>query len=367
MKNNGVNAKLTKFRQSRCMSIECMKDAASTMSPALPASSHDARFRPADFTLSVVIPALNEAENLPVLIEALNAKARCAPNLEIVIVDDGSTDGSRDVLRELARTTPCLRYVALSRNFGHQAALRAGLAAATGDCIACMDADLQHPPALLENMVTHWIEGADIVTCIRHDARDISFFKRLTSHWFYRSLNWISGLALEPGSSDFRLLDRKVVDVLNALPESDLFFRGILPSLGFETAAIPYDPDSRRHGTSKYTLRKMVRLALNGVISTSTRPLRLATYFAFLTALAATGFLAYTLYVALVADQAVPGWASTVAVVLIIGMMQLLVLGVIGEYIGQILRETRRRPPFIIEETESHMARKTRYKGEDSE
>lgn len=336
------------------MSFEYSRDAAPQVpGVARPASGRSADRRPADYTLSVVIPALNEAANLPLLVETLADKAGFAPNLEIVIVDDGSTDPSREILRHLARTNPQLRYVALSRNFGHQPALRAGLAAASGDCVACMDADLQHPPALLRDMVARWEDGADIVTGLRHDGGGASLFKRTTSRWFYRALNAISGLSLEPGSSDFRLLDRKVLDVVNALPETDLFYRGILPTLGFRAAAVSYYPHARQHGTSKYTLRKMVKLALNGVLSTSTRPLRLATYFAFLTALAATGFLAYTLYVALVAGQSVPGWASTVGVVLIIGMMQLLVLGVIGEYLGQVLRETRRRPSFIVDETEA--------------
>ncbi len=319
--------------------------------PAAPTTRPGTR-RPLGYKLSIVIPAYNEADNLPLLVAALLEAAAAAPALEIVIVDDGSSDGSRAVLGELAARHPQLRYVSLSRNFGHQAALRAGLAASTGDCVACMDADLQHPPLLLATMVARWMQGADIVTCLRQDAGLAAPIKRLTSRWFYRGLNGISGLQLEPGSSDFRLLDRKVVDVLASLPECDIFYRGILPQLGFSGATIKYDPAERLHGESKYTLRKMVKLALNGIISTSTRPLRLATYFAFLTALAATGFLTYTLYVAMVSGETVPGWASTVAVVLIIGMMQLLVLGVIGEYLGQVLRETRRRPPYLVAETE---------------
>lgn len=307
--------------------------------------------RNADFKLSLVIPAYNEAGNIANLLARLTEHTAGFADVEIVIVDDGSRDGSADILRGCLAANPGLRYVSLSRNYGHQAALRAGLREATGDCVICMDADLQHPPALLASMVECWLDGADIVNCIRHDQKTLPLFKRLSSRWFYQFLSFISGLELVPGSSDFRLLDRKVLDILNRLPEADLFYRGIIPTLGFRVATIDYQPAERQHGISKYTLRKMVRLALNGVISTSVRPLRLATYFAFLTALGALAFLGYVIYISVVLESGVPGWASTLAITLIIGTMQLLVLGVIGEYLGQVLKEARGRPPYHIAET----------------
>ena len=266
------------------------------------------------------------------------------------MVDDGSSDGTLERLRLAAIRHGALRYVSLSRNFGHQTALRAGLAEATGNCVICLDADLQHPPELIGEMVARWQAGADIVNCIRRDQQSLPLFKRLTSRWFYKVLNGLSGLQLVAGSSDFRLLDRKVLEVLVRLPESDLFYRGIIPTLGFRAEAIDYAPNERLHGTSKYTLRKMVRLALTGVISTSMRPLRLATWFAFVTALSAFGFLAYVLYIAFATRSGVPGWASMVGVTLVIGTMQLLVLGVIGEYLGQVLKEARRRPAWHVAE-----------------
>lgn len=303
-----------------------------------------------NFKLSLVIPAYNEADNLPVLLKHIAETVSGLPDCEIIVVDDGSSDGSVAVLRQCLSRYPQLRYVALSRNYGHQSALRAGMEQATGDCVVCLDADLQHPPELVTQMILHWQAGADIVSCIRQEQKALPLFKRLSSRWFYRVLSYVSGLHLVPGSSDFRLLDRKIVDILNALPESDLFYRGIIPTLGFSATSISYAPDARRHGQSKYNMRKMAGLALAGVISTSTRPLRLATYFALLTALGALSFLGYVLYIFFVARAGVPGWASTLATLLMLGTMQLLVLGLVGEYLGQVLKETRRRPPYLIGE-----------------
>ncbi len=300
--------------------------------------------------LSIVVPAYNEAPNIPCLVQRILAAVADVRSVELIIVDDGSCDGTMEALRRASLEHPQLRYVSLSRNSGHQVALRAGLAEARGDCVVCLDADLQHPPEVIPAMIEQWRAGAHVVNCLRQDNGSASLFKRTTSRGFYGLLSWISGLELRPGSSDFRLLDRKLVEILNRLPESDLFFRGLIPTLGFKVVNIPYEPHARHQGDSKYTLRKMVRLALNGIISTSTRPLRLATYFAFLTALASLSFLAYVLYAYFVLHAGVPGWASTVGVVLVLGTMQLLVLGVVGEYLGQVLRETRRRPAYHVAE-----------------
>lgn len=318
------------------------------MDSALPEEVQLARSQ--NFRLSLVVPAYNEAENILILVDQLVSQTSGFGDVEIVVVDDGSNDGTLDRLRLAAIRQPKLSYISLSRNSGHQTALRAGLKRATGDCVICMDADLQHPPELIPHMVERWQAGADIVNCIRQDQRSLPLFKRMTSRWFYKVLNGLSGLQLVAGSSDFRLLDRKVMDILDRLPESDLFYRGIIPTLGFNAAAIDYMPNDRLHGQSRYTPRKMIQLALNGVISTSMRPLRLATCFAFVTALAAFAFLAYVLYIYFGTRTGVPGWASMLGVTLVIGTMQLLVLGVIGEYLGQVLRETRRRPPYHIAE-----------------
>jgi polyisoprenyl-phosphate glycosyltransferase len=300
------------------------------------------------FRLSVVIPAFNEAENIPLLVEKIDLAVGSTCDFEIIIVDDGSNDDSAAVLQRCILTQPRLKFVLLSRNYGHQVALRAGLEQAIGDCVICLDADLQHPPELLGRMIAQWQAGADVVSCLRREQKDLPFMKRITSKWFYRIISWISGISLAPGSSDFRLIDRKVARILNELPESDLFYRGLIPTLGFRSETIEYAPNARQHGQSKYDLRKMVKLALTGVISTSTRPLRTATYFALATAVGALSFLTYVLYIFFIDRSGVPGWASTLAVMLIIGTMQLLVLGVIGEYLGQVLKEVRRRPPYIV-------------------
>lgn len=302
-------------------------------------------------SLSIVVPAFNEAANLPLLVERVVAALEFTENFELIIVDDGSSDGSLVILRDLCSTYPSLRYIALSRNYGHQTALRAGLEHAKGEAVVCLDADLQHPPTLIETMVHKWRQGAEIVLCLRQDTVRQPLFKRLTSKWFYQLLSRMSGLDLQPGSSDFRLLDRKIVDVLSSMREADLFYRGILPTLGFAVTTIEYKPAERHHGQSKYTFRKMVMLALTGVINTSTKPLRLATYFAFATAAMGAAFLLYVLYIYFATDSGVPGWASTLGVSLVIGAMQLFVLGVIGEYLGQVLKEVRSRPTYLIAET----------------
>jgi dolichol-phosphate mannosyltransferase len=304
-----------------------------------------------EFTISIVVPAFNEAENLPVLVEAVAKSVAWAPGYEIVICDDGSTDGTRQVLRQLSTQNPNLRYVSLSRSFGHQAALRAGIDHAAGDCVISMDADLQHPPELIQQMVGSWRSGAQIVSCIREDDQSLPFFKRITSILFYRFLSFLGDIDIRPGSSDFRLLDRKVADVLRSLPEADLFFRGVVPSLGFSSDTIRYHPRKRLYGHTKYSFSKMCRLALTGVLSTSVKPLRISIVFSLITVCFAVAFGLYSAGVYFFSDSAVPGWTSVIAVVSILGTMQLLVLGVVGEYLGQVLKETRQRPAYIVRDT----------------
>ena len=300
--------------------------------------------------ISIVVPAFNEAENLPKLVTLLCSHLQPLGTFEIIIVDDGSRDRTIAVLREAAKNDPAVQYLRLSRNFGHQAALRAGLAYARGQAVISMDADLQHPVELVGRMIEQWRMGNAVVTTTRQDPKNLSLFKRATSRAYYKLLNWLSDTKLEPGSADFRLLDRTVVDTINSLPEADLFFRTLIPWLGFQSANIEYVANERLHGTSKYTLRKMTSLAISGIIAHSVMPLRFAMLLAAIVAGLTFAFVVYALFVVF-AGGAVPGWASVVVCVNLIGALQFIVLGVIGEYIGRILRETRQRPSYIVAES----------------
>ena len=300
--------------------------------------------------ISVVIPAHNEEANLPVLFDAIRGALPVGLH-EIIVVDDGSTDGSLEVIKAASESDPRIKYIGLSRNFGHQTALRAGLRGASGDCVITMDADLQHPPRLLAEMATKWEEGFKIVLTVRKDVENVSAFKRLTAALFYRLMNAVSDVSIDPGSADFRLLDRKVVDVINELSEHDFFLRGIIPWVGFPVAKIVYTPDPRLHGSTKYSLRKMISFAITGVVANSIQPLRLATILALFIAGLSALYAVYAIGIFLTLGRVVPGWTSVAFVVSLIGALQLFVLGVLGEYVGRILRETRKRPGYVISQS----------------
>jgi dolichol-phosphate mannosyltransferase len=297
--------------------------------------------------ISVVVPAHNEERNLPVLLEQIRTFVPTGLH-EIIVVDDGSSDKTLDLLVKESQSDRRIKYISLSRNFGHQAALRAGLKSSTGDCVISMDADLQHPARLLPEMVEKWLEGFEVVLTIRKDVEKTTRFKRITSALFYRLMNFVSDVSIDPGSADFRLLDRKVVAVINGLSEHDFFLRGIIPWLGFPTFKISYTPDQRLHGSTKYSLRKMISFAITGVIANSIQPLRLATICSVFIAGLSTFYALYALAMFLAVGRAVPGWTSVVLVVSIMGALQLLFLGILGEYVGRILRETRKRPGFVV-------------------
>jgi dolichol-phosphate mannosyltransferase len=300
---------------------------------------------------SIVVPSLNEAANLPELLRRIFAVLENRVEYEVVLVDDGSVDDTISVLRELASRDGRVRYLSLSRNFGHQAALRAGLERALGNCVVTMDADLQHPPELIPQMLDLWQEGIDIVATRRSDGLGTSWFKRTSSRWYYGLLSWLGAFPLEAGSADFRLLDRAVVNVLNEHRESALFYRSILPELGFRWTTIDYRAQERLYGTTKYSMSRMFRLALDGVLATSIRPLRLATFAAVLMALATLLYSVYALVVRFVWDTALPGWTSVIIVVSLLGAIQLLAMGIIGEYLGRTLREVRGRPLYVVRES----------------
>jgi len=301
--------------------------------------------------LSVVVPVFNEADGLRLLWEKLSSVlAGLGEYWEVVFVDDGSHDSSWSVLKQLHEQNPQVRALRLSRNFGHQTALTAGMEAARGAVIITMDADLQHPPDLIPELVRQWQAGHQIVHTVRQHTVDASPFKRFSSWAFYWLINHLGGTRIEPNTADFRLLDRQVIDALRAMPEHRRFLRGMINWLGFRQCAVPFQAPPRAVGTTKYSLRRMVRLALDAVLSFSTLPLRLAIYMGLLIALGSFLYLGFVLYAALFTDRAVAGWASVIGVLLFLGAIQLLFTGLIGEYIARIYEETRQRPLYLVAE-----------------
>lgn len=303
-----------------------------------------------NFTVSIVIPAFNEAGNIEQLVKKLRDTLIDYHNYEILFVDDGSEDKTLEILKALCRRYNRVRYISLSRNFGHQNALKAGLDHAIGDCVITMDADLQHPPYLIPQLITRWQEGYEVVYTIRLDDPHVSFLKRKTSNLFYKLMNWLSDIHIRKGTADFRLLDRSVVDVLKDTKEYHLFIRGITAWVGFRQYALEYVPDERYAGKSKYTIKRMAGFALTGITSFSLKPLRLSILLGLFFAVLAFGYGVYAILTKLLTDQAVPGWASVLASVLFIGGIQLIVLGIIGEYIGKLVMESKQRPHYIIKE-----------------
>jgi polyisoprenyl-phosphate glycosyltransferase len=303
--------------------------------------------------LSVVLPAHNEAGNIEPMRAALAKMLEPLGRYEIVFVDDGSSDATLAAIRGAASRDTAVRYVSFTRNFGHQAALRAGLRHARGRAVIIMDADFEHPPEVIPTLVAEWRKGFKIVATRRNDDEaQLSALKRFTSHHYYRLLAAIGDVRIEPGSADFMLLDRTVVDVVNGIDDHDMFLRGLVRWLGYPFSVVPYSRGVRQHGASKYSLRRMVELAVTGIASHSVRPLRFAIWLSLGFALLGVLFVIYSIVSFLFVQHTVAGWTSIMAAIAILGAAQLLVLGIIGEYIGRILRETRRRPSFIIAETE---------------
>ncbi len=299
--------------------------------------------------ISVVVPAYNEADNLPLLKQRLEQALGAYDDYEILIVDDGSRDHSLEVLRDFAARDLHVRFVSLSRNFGHQNALKAGLDRASGDCVITMDADLQHPPEHIAAMVERWRAGYEVVNMIRSDAHT-PVFKRLTSRLFYRLVNAISDFEIRAGAADFRLLDRRVLDALMTLDERTLFLRGTLPWLGFRQCDIDYTPERRAQGTSKYNFRRMAMLALDGITSSSIRPLRLSTILGVIMAGLAMVYATYAVILKVVVGTAISGWASLLIGIMTFGGVQLIMLGILGEYLGKVLLEVKGRPNYIVRE-----------------
>lgn len=301
--------------------------------------------------VSIVIPAHNEEENIIVIVDRIERVFDTLNyDFEIVVVDDGGTDKTLAVIEELAKIKSNFFYIEFSRNFGHQPALKAGLDYAKGDCVISLDADLQHPPEMFKQMLEKWEEGYEVVYTRREEDKRQSFKKRKTSKYFYKLLNSLSDIEIESGTADFRLLDRRAVDVFKDFKENDLFIRGLVKWLGFKQFAIDYIPDQRFAGASKYNISKMRKLAIQGVTSLSIKPLHTAVYLGFFFSFMSLLYIPYVLY-ALYIGKPVSGWASLISTVAFFGGLQLIILGIIGIYIGKMFMQSKNRPNYIIRST----------------
>lgn len=303
--------------------------------------------------ISIVIPTYCEEGNISELYNQLENELKKVEihSFEIIYVNDGSHDNSLMKIKELTVRDNRVKFIHFSRNFGHQNALRAGLDFAKGDAVISMDADLQHPPELIPTLIAFWRAGNKVVYTKRKDKNDLSFFKKLTSKMFYKLVNYLSETKLEEGTADFRLLDRSVVEALKNFNENNLFYRGIIPGLGFRQHGIDYIPNERFSGNTKYTFSKMVRFALTGITSSSAKPLYFSIYLGAFLALCSFFYALYAIYVSIFTTEAVAGWTSTIASILFIGGIQLMMLGIVGIYLGKLFSESKKRPNYIIEET----------------
>ena len=302
-------------------------------------------------TLSCVIPCLNEQANLGVLLPELLAtlaQEDCA--LEVIVVDDGSTDGTPEVMRHWAELHPEILYLRLSRNFGKEAALTAGLEAARGDAVVCLDADMQHPPALVRTMLARWRAGVQMIYAVRATRDDESRFKRLGTRIFYALMRTSNGLRVPPNAGDFRLMDRQVVDALLQLPERDRFMKGLFAWVGFDSEPLPYVPPQRLHGVTKFRPLRLLRFAIDGLTAFTTWPLRLLSLLG-----ACLSFLAflYGLFIVInhwLHGDPVQGWATLITVILFFSGVNLMSLGVVGEYVARIFTEVKGRPVYLLRE-----------------
>ncbi len=296
--------------------------------------------------LSVVAPIYNEEA----LIEEFYGRVCAALDgfrFELVLVDDGSSDRSAEILERLADSDPRVSLVFLSRNFGHQTALTAGLDHARGDAVVMLDADLQDPPELIPTMLQHWREGCDVVYAVREQRDGESRFKLTTARWFYKVFDKLAQVELEHNAGDFRLLDRRALDALLSMRERNRFLRGMTVWVGYRQAAVPYRRDPRYAGETKYTLSKMMRFSLDAMSSFSHRPLQLATLFGFV--ISTLAFIAIPVVIALrIVGSYLPGFSTITIAVLLLGGIQLIALGIIGEYVGRIYDEVKGRPLYLV-------------------
>ena len=299
-------------------------------------------------SISCVVPAYNEAENLGVLLPRLVAQLQSLTDeWEVIVIDDGSRDATAAAIAPWL-TRPGVRYVRLSRNFGKEAALTAGLDRALGDVVLLMDADLQHPASLVPEMIAAWVRGADMVAAARSSRADEAWLKRAGTWLFYRLVNAHSQTPIPVDAGDFRLMDRKVVDALKSLPERNRFMKGLYAWVGFRNEIIPYVPNERHAGESSFSMRRLSRLAFTGVTAFTNAPLRLWSGIGVVLALLAFGFGLWIIIDHFVNGVEVPGWATLVTGMAFLSGVQLLSIGILGEYVGRIFEEVKQRPVYVV-------------------
>lgn len=301
--------------------------------------------------ISVVVPVFNEEENISVLCNKLNTVlSSMHKSFEIILVDDGSKDKTFEVLVQLRQQLPELKIISLSRNFGHQIALTAGLEHAAGEVVISLDGDMQHPPELIPELYAQYEAGFDIVNTIRIETKDAGMFKNVTSKTFYKIINRLSNTEIIEGAADFRLMSRKALDAFLQLKEKDRFTRGLVSWMGFKQTFVSFEAASRFAGKSKYTVRKMVRFALDGVTSFSSRPLRLSFVLGLLIAFFGLCYAVFALIMHF-SGQTIQGWTSLLIVVLLMGGVQLISIGIIGEYLSRVYNEVKNRPLYFVKDT----------------
>jgi glycosyltransferase involved in cell wall biosynthesis len=300
-------------------------------------------------TVSVVMPAHNEEGSLQRVVADVSRNIR-AWSHEIIIVDDGSADGTWAVIQALKRELPQVRGIRLTRNFGHQAALVAGLRAATGSGVIMMDADGQHPPDVIPAFIDAWQQGGRVVQGVRVSTRDESWLKRKTSDAFYRIWSALSGVRIVRGTADFRLLDRRAVDIVLRNSGSLVFLRGLIPWLGYEVSYVRFEAKRRFAGKTSYSLARMIRLSVDGLTAFSVVPLRLAIALGISISALSIAYLVYVIFIWFYSSRVVSGWASVASLVALVGGIQLFTIGVLGEYVGRIFLRTVDRPLFVVAE-----------------
>lgn len=301
------------------------------------------------FSLSVVVPLRNEVDGIDELADRLQTVLESTPSeWEVLLVDDGSTDGTYAACVALHGRDQRFKVIRLSRSFGHQVALSSGLDLARGDAVITMDGDLQHPPEVIPELVRHWRDGAQVVYGVMTERAGESGFKGASARWFYRALDRLADIDVPAGAGDYRLVDRAALDAYLLMPEANRYLRGMFTWVGFEQIGVPYASPARAWGSSKYSVTQMIRLAKDAIVGFSDRPLRLALNLGFAVSIASILFGLSAAISKLAGVFVVPGWSSIMVLVGVVGGVQLIVLGIIGEYVGRIADEVRRRPLYIV-------------------